>query len=462
MAEAVDVTFALAVLGCRANQEELDALRSHLLAHGAREVPYPGPADLTIVNTCAVTASAQAQSRQEVRRARPTGSGSWPGILIATGCGAQLEPATYAGIAGCDLVAGNAAKSDLPALIDRLLDLPPEARQRALERRIAWTADPTAPRFLARSGPIPHRRTRALLKVQDGCDGSCTFCIVRVLRGRPISRDRDEVLAEARHLAAAGFREIVVTGVNLGLYAPAPAAVCAARGPAGERLRPVLGALLDALAEIQGIERIRLSSLEPMTISAELIAQLAANGKIARALHIPIQSGDDETLRRMGRPYTAATLRALAGEITRTLGTVGLGVDVMAGFPGETEAAFARTLALIEELPVTYVHAFAYSERPGTPAASFPDAVPPPVRKQRVLRLRELDARLRRRFQERLKTRPCRVLVERSDAGVFEGYCDQYVRMRGQARQAMVGQMLAVIAGDSLGARLQQCDLVEA
>jgi len=402
---AVGRTFALASLGCRANQEELEALRAQLLAQGAREVPYPGPADIVIVNTCAVTTSAQAQSRQTVRRAGRTG----PACLIVTGCGAQLDPAQFALLPGVSRVVGNRAKAGIVATID--------AARREPGVAIDWSADPSLAGFLRRTGSAAPRRTRALLKVQDGCDAACAYCIVPRLRGRPVSRDPAEVVAEAERLAAVGTREIVLTGVNLGLYG---------RGAGG------LAGLLERLERLPEGVRLRLSSLEPMTIDEAFLERFAVSARICAHLHLPLQSGDDAVLARMGRPYDAAGFAALVRRITRARPRVGLGVDVIAGFPGETDAAFAATRALLEALPITYLHAFAYSPRPGTPAAAMPDPVPEALRRARVHALRELDARLRRRFRERLRGTRSEVLVERLRDGEFEGLTPEYVRVRGR------------------------------
>lgn len=407
MRTAVCRTFALASLGCRANQEELEALRSQLLAQGAREVPYPGPADVVIVNTCAVTASAQAQSRQAVRRAARGG----PSRLIVTGCGAQLAPAQFAALPGVSGVVGNRGKAGIVTALG--------AAGRAPGSGVAvdWTEDASVTAFLPRRGSAAPLRTRALLKVQDGCDATCAYCIVPRLRGRPVSRDPAEVLAEAERLAAGGVREIVLTGVNLGLYG---------RGGLG------LAGLLERLEGLPAGVRLRLSSLEPMTVEGAFLERFAASARICAHLHLPLQSGDDGVLARMGRPYDAAGFAALVARITHARPRLGLGVDVIAGFPGETEAAFAATLALLEALPITYLHAFAYSPRPGTPAADMPDPVPAPLRRARVRALRELDARLRRRFRERLRGTRATVLVERLRDGEFEGVSGEYVRVRGR------------------------------
>lgn len=476
--------FSIAVLGCRANQEEMDVLRSHLLELGGQEVGFPGPADVAIVNTCAVTATAQAQSGQEIRKAARVKRG---GLLIATGCGAQLDPLGLARINGVDLVVGNRGKPRLVQFMRRFLDgregslglaaaatgvhsehrLRSSALDTALARaglkdsgdvagRICWQEDPTPERFVARAGTIPRRRTRALLRIQDGCRYRCGFCIVSRLRGRPRSRDLEEVIEEAGHLVDAGFREIVLTGINLGLYG---LGLSRAHGRRGHRR--YLATLLRRLEGIDGLRRIRLSSLEPMTISDDLLDQIAVLPKVARHFHIPFQSGDDELLRGMKRPYDVAFLEALIARIARRMPRFGLGVDIVAGFPGETDKAFSRTLALLSRLPVSYIHAFAYSERPGTPAASLGQSVLPPVRKQRVRMLRELDERLRRRHQQRLEGRHCRLLVEQVEDSRFSGLNGEYMRMTGEAPGILRGSWIEVIAGAPLTPRLQSCSLAE-
>ncbi|MCK4302714.1 MAG: radical SAM protein, partial [Candidatus Eisenbacteria sp.] len=208
--------FAIAVLGCRTNQDEFDALRSVLLGMGGEEVGFPGPADLVLVNSCAVTASAQAKSRKEIRKAGRIKQG---GFLIVTGCAAQADPAGLARLEGVDLVLGNRAKTNLPHILKRVLSGEGLAKERAESSRsgaalISWEADATVERFISRSGPIPARRSRPTLKIQDGCPFRCSFCIVPHLRGDPRSRDPGEVLREARRLAEAGMHEIVLTGIN--------------------------------------------------------------------------------------------------------------------------------------------------------------------------------------------------------------------------------------------------------
>ncbi len=487
--------FAVRFLGCRANEVEADGLRSALLAAGGREAAPGEMPEITVLNTCAVTASAQAQSRNSVRRARrASGESGW---VIVTGCAAQLDPHGLAALGGVDLVVGNRHKAGLVTVLGQLGDRG-DLRATAGPQRaavlagalarvgwapvfghgratgcaaqpaadgagtpICWTSDPTLETLCGRPGPIPRSRTRPSIKIQDGCSFHCTYCVVAGLRGRPVSRAAADVVAEARRLAAAGCREVTLTGINLGLYGAR--ATCAgtagAHAPAGAALEDALADLLSDLSRVEGLERIRLSSLEPMTITDRLLDRIAALPKIARSFHVPFQSGDDDVLGRMGRPYRAADLEALAGRIAARFPVCGLGVDVVAGFPGESPEAFARTLALLERLPVTYLHAFAYSERPGTPAAQMTPRIPPAERKQRVARLRELDARLRVRFQQRLAGRRCWLVVERARSGWFTGMSGEYVRMTGRSRGSTPGDWVTVVAGRSLEPGRQQCRL---
>ncbi len=462
-------TFSVAVLGCRANQDEIDGLRSHLLGLGGTEVPFPSAADMTIVNTCAVTNSALAQSRQEIRRA---GRQKDDGLLLAVGCGAQMTPWALATLEGVDLVVGNRDKAELPRIFEALftgplprdgtlIDAlrkegfePAPSEERPGGPPVLWSEDPRPARFLSKGEVIPQTRSRGLLKIQDGCHHRCRYCIVPHLRGAPQSRPIDEVCAEAERLARAGFREIVLTGINLGLYGLGPSR------DADLATQEHLPRLLRRLEAIGELKRIRLSSLEPMTITEPLLDALATSAKVARHLHLPLQSGADEILRRMNRPYDSRAVRSLVARVQRHWPSFGLGVDVVAGYPGEEDHHFAQTLALIEELPVSYLHAFAYSERPGTAAAEDPDVVAHAVRRERVKQLRALDEKLRRRFQERLSGAQCDIIVEQADEGQFTGMSGEYVKMRGSGAFCS-GDWVRVEAAETLRPGLMGCRLLE-
>ena len=492
MGESVDRPerefYVLQTLGCRTNQEEMDALRSHLRRLCVEHPGFPHPVPrlratgespaapaLAVVNTCAVTATALAKSRQMIRRAaRLHGPRCW---IVVTGCGAQLDPLALASLPGVGLVIGNAAKSALPRLFAALagLALPPaeedllaafaaaglEPPERAASGAwISWSRDASLPRFLEHACPangsklsMPRGRTRLTLKIQDGCDRACAYCVVAGLRGRPRSKRVRLVLEEARRLIDAGAREIVLAGINLGLYEYG-----SDPGGGEDRAGAGLARLLERLLALPGLGRIRLSSLEPDTLGPQLLDLLAQEPRLCPHVHLALQSGDDEVLARMGRRYRGEDVRRIAARLHAGREGAGLGMDVIAGFPGESERAFAATLDLIAALPATYLHAFAYSERPGTSAGRLAGPVAPQARRERVRRARALDAELRATHQARLAGLRCAVVVERCDAaGAFEGTSGEYVRMRGVAPGVRRGELLDVVALRPSGSHWQPC-----
>ncbi len=469
--------FSLAVLGCRANQAEVDVIRSLLFSVGGEEASYPGPADLVVVNTCAVTTSAQAQSRQEIRKVSRSAGDS---MVIVTGCGAQLAPQEFASLEGVDLVLGNKAKAILPELLNQLLtesaspgsgeisrenllqalrdsslskavtgDVSVEAKQTEKAGLICWDSDPSPDRFVGRTRSQKQHRQRPVVKIQDGCSYKCAYCIVSRLRGQPQSRDPEDTIREVTMLAESGIREIVLAGINLGLYGTE-----SGTGP----LSPLVG-LLERLESIPGLERVRLSSLEPMTIQDDLLDYIAGSPLIARHFHLSFQSGDDGVLRRMKRPYNADWLKALVGRISERIDRFGLGVDIVVGYPGESEAAFAGTLSFLEQMPVTYIHPFVYSERPGTEGANSGEVVPNGERKQRSARLRELDARLRQRFAAMLTGQRCSILVDKADGDSYSGISGEYVRLTGRGSGVAPGDLIDVIPMGSFEGNSIRCSL---
>jgi threonylcarbamoyladenosine tRNA methylthiotransferase MtaB len=277
--------------------------------------------------------------------------------------------------------------------------------------------------------------TRATIKVQDGCDDFCTFCIIPHLRGKSVSRPLQAVLDHARALAAAGYKEIDLTGVHTGVY--------------GDDLDPPanLLTLLEQLIQVEGLERIRLNSIEPTTVSDALLDFIAATPKICRHLHICLQSGDDEILRRMRRHYDVIFYRNLIAKVMTRLPDCGLGSDMLVGFPGETEAHFERTYQVVESLPVSYLHVFSYSARPGTPATKYPDQVHPEAKKARSQRLRALGRAKKRAFAERFLGRSLDILLEgKRDRArhLLSGLTENYLRVHVDAPEAFVNHMVPV------------------
>ncbi len=398
---------ALVTLGCRANQEEIECVASHLRDRGFRIVPFGEAADWVVVNTCSVTSAGESDARQAVRRAIRTNP---QGRVIVTGCFAQRDPDGALRL-GARYVVGNGEKWRIPDLIaaDGGVD---DACTGLLFR-----PDPTTTRFLRHGLGESGYRTRASLKIQDGCDERCTYCIIPSLRGRSVSRSPEEVLEEARRLVDAGYPEITLTGIHSASY----------RSEAGG-----LAALLRSLLEVGGLRRIRVNSLEPQWVDPELIETLASSERFARHLHLPLQSGDAGILKRMGRGYTPEQYRRVVDGVRERIPGVAIGCDVMVGFPGEDEAAAERTCRLLEEIRPAYLHIFSYSERPGTAALRLPGAVANAARKERARRLRRLDATLRGDFLRAREGEVHEILVEAGEGGGEgqSGLTDNFVRVR--------------------------------
>lgn len=368
-------------------------------------------ADLYVVNSCAVTARAEGKSRQLARKLKREHSGA---LVAMVGCYPAVHRQEAADAVGADLVLGT---TDRHLLVEAL-------RERGLVAptvRGASTLDGIVP------GAFSGERTRATLKVQDGCEQFCTYCVIPYARGPSRSRPAPEVLEEAARMAESGIREVVVTGIHLGAWGLDLAGSEADSGLG-------LAGLIRGVAAIPGLVRVRLSSIEPMEITDELLELMAADPKICRHLHVPLQSGSDEVLARMNRRYTAADYLAMVGRVRRAVPLVGLTTDVMVGFPGETDDEFQATLETVRRARFSRLHVFRFSRRPGTPAADMPGQVEEAVKKARSEGLIRLGRRLGREFRESLVRKPFEVLVERVSPGAggrleAEGLTDNYVRV---------------------------------
>lgn len=389
---------ALVNLGCRVNRVELDLMASELERAGARIAPE-SEADVVVVNTCAVTGEAEAKARKAVRRAA-----SLPGepLVVATGCVASLFADELASLAPNVLV-----ERDKGLVAGRVVERLGLAR--------APEPDPAGACAVA---PTPTGRTRPGIKVQDGCDNRCTYCIVWRARGRARSVAPAEVLRSVREAQARGAREVVLTGINLGCYR--------AEGEGGGEMG--LPGLLDLLLERTDVERIRLSSIEPPDVTPELCAVMARAGeRVAPFLHVCLQSGCDETLRRMARVYRTDLFRRVAQAAREAVPGLALGTDLIVGFPGETDEEFEASLAFCREMRFAKMHVFRYSRRPGTPAATMPGQVDPRVMAERGRRARELADELRLAEAARLVGSRDLVLVQYPGRGVSGGLFDVLV-----------------------------------
>lgn len=398
-------TFAFSTLGCKVNQYESAAIIAALVNHGFSHVPDTTIADLYIVNSCTVTGRSDYQTRQLIRRATRKNPSA---PVIVTGCYAETNAKALRALEGVRLIIGNRAKDRIVEAILRL---------RNGECLSEDASSPTWPRYFPPPAPLPGR-TRVGLKIQDGCASFCHYCIVPYARGPVRSLPPKEVLDRMATLLQGGRKEITLTGIHLGTY--------------GKDFddHVTLDELLAMIVARYPRIRLRLSSLEPCEVTPRLLTLITGGQTICPHLHLPIQSGDDEVLRRMNRNYDSKFIRNLVWGITDSCPEMTIGADVMVGFPGESATAFAHTYALLEELPIAYLHVFPYSPRPGTPAAAFPDHISATEKKRRVEVLRRLDRRKRETFMERFLGRPLEVLVEHRwdrQTGWMKGFSRNYL-----------------------------------
>ncbi len=416
-------TYRIQTLGYKANQYDARRLAEAIEALGYREAPGDAPPDLLVVNTCTVTHTADRKSRQLARRAVREHPGA---RVFVTGCYPTTFPEALAGIEG---LAGVYGRSDWPAMM-RVI-----AGARDVPQGAQMAGDFGISSF---SG-----RTRAFLKIQEGCDSFCTYCVVPHVRGRPRSRPLGEVEREALALAEAGFGEIVLTGIHLGLYGRD----LAERADLADAVRTVAG--------VRGVARVRLSSVEPMELTDRLLKAMAASPVVCPHVHLPLQSGDDCVLRRMGRPYTVRQFLGIVARARERLDNPAIATDVMVGFPGETGEEFERTLRLCAEAAFSRVHVFPFSPRPGTPAAAMGDRVPPPVVRERVQRLERLADLQARAWAESFVGRTVNALLEeRRPDGRLTGYTRRYVRISAPGPADLLGRAVDLLCTGADGPAL--------
>ncbi|MDR2981307.1 MAG: tRNA (N(6)-L-threonylcarbamoyladenosine(37)-C(2))-methylthiotransferase MtaB [Puniceicoccales bacterium] len=394
---------SLHTLGCRLNQAETMLLRDKLAASGYTMVPFGEKADLAIINTCTVTRLADAKCRQSIRQFITENPHAYTAVV---GCYSQMGAKEIASIPGVDLILGNQDKLNVLEYIGT-----GEKNSTPVIVRDRISRDDFS---IAFAGERPFNK-RANLKVQEGCDFVCSFCIIPFARGRARSRDFLNMLDEANSLASRGVRELVLTGVNIGTY-----------GNGGCDIVNVV----DALAQVPGIDRLRISSIEPTTVPPELLDRMAdPQHPLLPYLHLPLQSGCNRILHDMRRRYTTEEYAEFARDAVQRIPELCLGADIMIGFPGETEEEFDETCRFLLENPFSYAHVFTYSEREGTPAARRSDQVPVPLRQKRSAHLRRLSAQRLYDFHAKHLGRTVKVLFEDPSENTWPGYTDNYIRV---------------------------------
>ncbi|MGC9489619.1 MAG: tRNA (N(6)-L-threonylcarbamoyladenosine(37)-C(2))-methylthiotransferase MtaB [Thermovirgaceae bacterium] len=394
------------VLGCRSNLYEAEALASSLSGLGA--IPCEqGPFDAAVVVSCMVTAEAERKCRQIVRRLKREEPEA---PVVACGCWAQLLDEDKARELGIDALLGNRRKHRVMPVLGKLLQQG-NRNDILTDRGDISTSSDWDPLFL----DCPRFHVRAFVKIQDGCDHGCSYCIIPTVRGKPVSRDLKDILNEVKQLVLKGIREIVLTGIHLAFY--------------GRGETVTLGELVHAIDEIDGIDRIRFGSIEPFGLEEGLLETIATSKKICPHLHLPLQSGDDRVLRRMGRGYTSEEFLELVKKVRKAFGEdFHLSTDVIVGFPGEDDKAFRRTLDVLEKAEAGRVHAFPFSPRQGTPAADFPDRPAPEEVKTRMKEMLQFASDKQQQYALQWVGRKVPVLVEKCEAGSVSGYTPQFIK----------------------------------
>lgn len=411
---------AFYTLGCKVNQYDTEAMAELFKEAGYELTPFSEPADVYIVNTCSVTQMSDKKSRQMISRAHTLAPEA---VIVVTGCYAQRAPDEVAALPGVKVVSGTKDHG-------RILELVQEQLERGGTLSAVGdlrTGTAFEPVKAAKEG-----RTRAYLKIQDGCNRYCTYCIIPYTRGPIRSRSLESIRKEYEQLASEGFCEVVLTGIHLMSY--------------GLDQKPH-GSVFDAIRaadDVAGVRRIRLGSLEPQALSDENIAYLASNPKICRQFHLSLQSGSAEVLRRMNRRYTPEEYADCVRRLRSAMPDCAVTTDIIAGFPGETEEQFQETLRFAERVKLSRIHAFPYSRRTGTPAASYPDQVPQQVKSRRTKELIALSERLAAEYRAQFTGTVQSVLFEEMIDGMPEGCTGTYLRVRAGGDESLLGRIADV------------------
>lgn len=405
-------------LGCKVNQYESQAMLESLLAQGFQPAAPSGPADVVVVNSCTVTAQSDQKARQALRRLKRQNPSA---VAVLTGCWPQAFPDEAAALPEADIVLGTANRAALGSHIlqylshkQRIVDIAPHEKGEAFE--------PLRVRGL-------QGHTRAFLKIEDGCERYCAYCIIPFARGRVRSKPLADITAEVVDLAAAGYREVVLTGINLPAY--------------GQELGLSLCDAVEAACAVEGMDWVRLGSLEPERLTPPVIQRMQRQEKLCPQFHLSLQSGCDGTLRRMNRHYTAAEYREIVGNLREAFPGCAITTDIMVGFPGETEEEFAASLAFAQEIGFAKAHVFAYSRRPGTVADRAPDQVSAGEKEARSRRMIAAMEESRQAFFRGQLGQRVPVLFERAvEPGVYEGHTPNYTAVRVKSGEDLAGKIL--------------------
>lgn len=412
-------TIAFITLGCKVNQYETNAMAQKLIKKGFEIVEHNQKADIYIINTCTVTNMSDRKSRQMIRRAKDINPKA---KIIAVGCYVQVSRKEIENIEEIDLVLGNEEKVDIVKYCEEIIKNEKEAQVKTLEEvlpeKTTDLKDVMHTKEFAEFGEITYtEKTRAVIKVQDGCDRFCSYCIIPYARGRVRSRKPENVIDEITEIAKKGIKEVVITGIHIASY-----------GKDFKKKYELID-LLEEINKIEGIQRIRLGSIEPLLITEEFVQRLSKLEKICEHFHLSLQSGCDETLKRMNRRYTTQQFKEITKRLRNTYPDVNLTTDIIVGFPGETEDEFEKTYKFLKEIKFYKMHIFKYSPRKGTKAAEMKEQVPPEIKEERSKKLIELSDKNEKEYNQEYVGKEVEVLWEEEKNGIYKGHTKNYVQV---------------------------------
>lgn len=410
-------------LGCKVNQYDSDAMRTLFIHRGYKPVEHPEVADVYIINTCSVTSIGDRKSRQVIRKIRRNNPDA---VIAATGCYAQVAPEELEKMGDVDVIVGHQDRN-------KIVDYIEEAEKS--EKTVNAVKDIMSIREYENLTVDPEGevKARAFVKVQEGCDNYCTFCIIPYARGRLKSRKQEDAVDEIKKLVEKGYREVVLTGIHLGNY--------------GKDLRngTSLSTLVSELLKIPNLLRIRLGSIESVELSDELINIIKNEKRVCHHLHLPLQSGSDAVLKSMNRHYRLRQYKDLIAMLREKIPNLALTTDLIVGFPGETEENFKETLNTLHELKFSAIHVFPFSKRTGTPAAMYPNQITNEEKKKRVHRVQELEKKISKEFRCEFLNKIVHVLAENKKEEYFEGFSDEYIRVTIKGENVKRGHLYSVI-----------------
>lgn len=411
---------AFYTLGCKVNQYETEAMEELFKNRGYEIVSNREEADIYIINTCTVTNLGDRKSRQFIRRAKKMNEDS---IIAAVGCYSQVAPEEVEAIDGVDIVVGTTDRN-------RIVDLCEEAKSKNKKINVVKDIKYHKEFEPLNISDLPYK-TRAYIKIQEGCNQFCSYCIIPYARGPIRSRDLEDIIMEAKRLAKAGFKEIILTGIHVTSY--------------GKDLKGLsLTDVIEEVAKIDGIERIRLSSIEPTFVDKDFLERVVKTGKLCDHFHLSLQSGSDSVLKRMNRKYTTKEYRDIVKLIREYMPEAGITTDIIVGFPGETDEEFEESYRFVEDIRFSRIHVFKYSPRKGTPASQFKDQISGDIKQIRSDRLIRLGDELMEEFHKAFIGRTLELLLEEEKDGFIEGYTTNYIRVKVKGHNDLQGKILPV------------------